>query len=388
MRLHVITAVSRPDNLRFLQRHLRERLCSLDVCWHCVADTSRVRERPMDLECTSWLTCDQRDRAGGAQKNVGLSQATDGWVYFLDDDNTIHPQFEQAFCRAVEQHPEAVGHVFGQVDGHGRLLRTADPGQVRCGGIDLGQFVLRADVLNGLQFAIDVYHSDWLLFAEVWARLRERIDFHEPATFYNALADGPAGFSSDWFSNNLPMLERVLLRRTTREHRPLQGLEIGSFEGRSACWFLDHVLTDPQARLHCIDTFRGVPEVSGGLGSVSGALIGLEERFLRNVRPHGERVVLHKAASFEVLRSLPAASFDFAYVDGSHTAADVLEDLVHCYRLLKPDGALIADDYEWRLSASELHRPRLGIDAFLQVFAERVDVLESGYAIALRRRAA
>ena len=38
---------------------------------------------------------------------------------------------------------------------------------------------------------------------------------------------------------------------------PLHALELGSWEGSSACWLLAHVLRHPSSRLTCIDTFRG-----------------------------------------------------------------------------------------------------------------------------------
>ena len=48
-----------------------------------------------------------------------------------------------------------------------------------------------------------------------------------------------------------------------------------------------------------------------------------------------------------VLRRLPLESFDIIYIDGSHAVNDVLEDAVLSFRLLKPEGILIFDDYRW-----------------------------------------
>ena len=48
-----------------------------------------------------------------------------------------------------------------------------------------------------------------------------------------------------------------------------------------------------------------------------------------------------------VLRRLPLETYDIIYIDGSHATSDVLEDAVLSYRLLKPGGLLIFDDYHW-----------------------------------------
>ena len=41
--------------------------------------------------------------------------------------------------------------------------------------------------------------------------------------------------------------------------------------------------------------------------------------------------------------------FDLVYIDGSHSAKDVLLDSLLAWRLLRPGGAMIWDDYEWAL---------------------------------------
>ena len=41
--------------------------------------------------------------------------------------------------------------------------------------------------------------------------------------------------------------------------------------------------------------------------------------------------------------------FDLIYIDGSHSAKDVLLDSLLAWRLLRPGGAMVWDDYEWAL---------------------------------------
>jgi len=62
-------------------------------------------------------------------------------------------------------------------------------------------------------------------------------------------------YQVDWFTPQLPLWEKYLI--------PLKGLsnlsflEIGSFEGRSAVWLLENILTDEASRIVCIDPFHG-----------------------------------------------------------------------------------------------------------------------------------
>jgi len=112
----------------------------------------------------------------------------------------------------------------------------------------------------------------------------------------------------------------------------INGLEVGSFEGRSSCWFCENILTNKTSYMTCIDTFK--------------YKIGTEERFDKNTA--NLRINKLKGKSSEKLAELilSGKKFDFIYVDGDHNAPQVLEDLCNCWQLLSPGGIMICDDYE------------------------------------------
>ena len=93
------------------------------------------------------------------------------------------------------------------------------------------------------------------------------------------------------------------------------------------------------------------------------------------------------------MRNLPLESFDIVYIDGSHATADVLEDAVLSYRLLKPGGVLIFDDYR---GAGALARvpspatrpsdfPKAAIDRFVQCFEDSLRGMHNSYQLILKR---
>ena len=86
-----------------------------------------------------------------------------------------------------------------------------------------------------------------------------------------------------------------------------------------------------------------------------------------------------------MLKTLPPGSFDFAYIDASHEAADVLADAVLTWPLLKPGGLLGFDDYEWHLNPDPEQRPGPGIDAFLSALRGRYDLVHKGYQVWIRK---
>ena len=117
-------------------------------------------------------------------------------------------------------------------------------------------------------------------------------------------------------------------------------LEIGTWEGRSLLWVLDNILTDPSSRLTAIDPLiddPGWPASKDIKGTLFSNIQLSEEECARQ---------RHCRVFPDRMRKFPLESYDIIYVDGSHTTPDTLEDLVLSFRLLKPGGILIMDDYQ------------------------------------------
>ena len=185
-------------------------------------------------------------------------------------------------------------------------------------------------------------------------------------------------FSQDWvtprFARWAPILGEL-------EGRPTRILEIGSFEGLSACFFLWRL---PLAEVSCVDTFAGIPESVG-----TSAAVGLEETFDANVAlvdPSRVRKLVGDSKQRLVELSAEERRFELVYVDGSHFGLDVLVDAALSWSLLTPGGVIVFDDYRWAyLGEDPLLRPGEAIDAFRKVVAGRHEVVFEDDQIALRR---
>lgn len=178
-------------------------------------------------------------------------------------------------------------------------------------------------------------------------------------------------FTVDWFTGYIPAWERLF----STVGKPEKVLEIGSFEGRSTCWLLENT----SAQVTCVDTWEGSDEHSAELKD------GLFDRFSENIAPYKDRVLINRGMSGEVLREFPCEpTFDFVYIDGSHYSKDVLEDAVLAWRLVKPGGVILFDDYNWTLEGTELgdlKNPRMGIDAFCYIYQPKVLAVYNQLAI-------
>jgi predicted O-methyltransferase YrrM len=152
-------------------------------------------------------------------------------------------------------------------------------------------------------------------------------------TTVDGKGEGPYHFTTRWHTN---VIDNWALQLADYRARPnLHYLEIGVFEGRSIVWMLENVLTDPSSRITAIDVF----------------MEDYEQTFDANIRAAGAEARITKLVgpSQQRLRPLEPGTFDIIYVDGSHTADDVLADAVLGWPLLREGGLMIFDDYGWQV---------------------------------------
>lgn len=188
-------------------------------------------------------------------------------------------------------------------------------------------------------------------------------------------------FSVDWTSWHFPNWARCL---ASKRRIGAEILEIGSFEGRSAVFFLNYLL---RSRIVCIDTFLGNAEHLDPQSPTFADMLQVEQRFDLNMREYADRCEKITGLSIDELPKLAFANrrFDLIYVDGDHRAAGAYRDACLAWPLLVQGGLMIFDDYLWKPENPELERPKLGIDAFLKTNIGNYKILHSDYQIIVEK---
>lgn len=185
-------------------------------------------------------------------------------------------------------------------------------------------------------------------------------------------------FTADWFSDHIPVFDQLI-----NHFKPRRLLEIGSFEGRSTCYFIEKCSDAHAIEICCIDTWEG------GVEHNKNTMPDVKRRFDHNVRiamkraPNAVSVQTFRKPSVRALAEIiasDAAPFDFIYVDGSHRAPDVLADAVFSFELLRVGGLIVFDNYLWSMEPlgqqDPLNMPKPAIDAFINLFQRKVRVID------------
>ena len=196
-------------------------------------------------------------------------------------------------------------------------------------------------------------------------------------------------FTNTWFEGCRELWDSLLPKIS-----PKKILEIGSYEGASACYLIDKLSPYGDIELHCIDNWMGsIEHQPGGMEHVLDSSIDMrlvESRFNKNTylaakkAKNSVNLNVHKCASVSALTALfvsgRADFFDFIYLDGSHQAPDTLLDAVLAFQLLRVGGYMAFDDYLWFETTLEkadiLRCPKIAIDSFVNIYRQKLRFVE------------
>ena len=175
-------------------------------------------------------------------------------------------------------------------------------------------------------------------------------------------------FTNRWHDNHAEVWRQVILPLLPQT--PRRWLELGSYEGKSAAWTLENAIRTGD-ELVCVDLWQNAD---------------VEKRFNENVRLH---VTAFKESheSFLLRQIRDGRTFDVIYVDGDHDAPAVLSDCVLAWKVLRPNGVMILDDYHWHggWRTPGAVDPCHAIDGFLRSHATRLRVLHHGWQAIVQR---
>lgn len=152
-------------------------------------------------------------------------------------------------------------------------------------------------------------------------------------------------------------------------------LEIGSYEGLSACCFLDNIMYHDDSTLDCVDPFD--------ISDTTSPLTNVTESNCRYNISHS--INSTKCSIYKMYSSdfFPIAKkiYDIIYIDGSHLPDDIKYDMRKADRCLKVGGIMWMDDYLGGTDGSI----RKAMNEVVMEFGTRYKTIHYGYQLALQK---
>ena len=176
-------------------------------------------------------------------------------------------------------------------------------------------------------------------------------------------------FSTDWVTPKVNIWNKVL--------KPLGAinsiLEVGSYEGRSAIWFIENILSE-NTSISCVDDWSWVKDKS---------LFDKNIEIVKNKFPTIDVVKLSGDSQVKLAELLlNKKTYDLIYIDGEYDAAKRLSDACSAWTLLNINGVMVFDDYLYMSKEVNL---KLAIDYFCTIFQSKYKYLYVGQQVIIQK---
>jgi len=157
-------------------------------------------------------------------------------------------------------------------------------------------------------------------------------------------------------------------------------LDIGSYTGKSTCWMLNNLCSNPYSKVYSIDRWKACDNCS----EYKEYTDKIEKEFDKNVEETGRqnqnvKMNLNSNKAIIKLKNTGIIIFDFIFIDASHEPNDILSNAILSWEILNENGILIFDDYEWDNKKNEEFKPKYAIDTFMSLYNLQLEVLHVGY---------
>lgn len=293
MNINIITPCSRVSNLEIVKKSIVDNLISeVNVRWHIVIDNKVEREwrEKFNLNDSPHeeYVCKEENNlsiyyyisdkdvnaiAGHAHRNFILDKLENevnknDWVYNLDDDNVIFPNFFRYVYSLIsvterikneysndERVRDINGIIFSQLNRDNSIRLTADKNNIKVCHVDTAMFIFKMSILNKLRFIENDYCADGHFIEKLYNNNRDNILVDdEPHCYYNYIEKGSKMningcpvtiLQNEWEFKNLLDIYKTL--------RPKNILEIGTFFGGTLWHWLKYDTDKKIEKMICLD---------------------------------------------------------------------------------------------------------------------------------------
>ena len=162
-------------------------------------------------------------------------------------------------------------------------------------------------------------------------------------------------------------------------------LELGSYQGEMSKWFSDMLLNHKHSKLICVDTWKGSVEYNEDFKEN-------EKIFKRNIKDskNYEKIEIKKMTTtkyfLNFFNEIKKPYFNLIYIDACHDARCVLSDSINSFKALKVNGYIVFDDYGWKQMPKDYERPKMAINAFLNIFRDNIEIIHKGYKVIIKKK--
>lgn len=223
-----------------------------------------------------------------------------------------------------------------------------------------------------------------IFFKQLINKLHLIFFFFQRKNFYinlknkNLNRDNELILSAPWFEKNHYHWHNVF-KKLDIYNKKLQILEIGSFEGYSALYFLKNF---PYSTITCVDMWQNNEQQK------KFNLSKVEINFDKNTKEYKDNLKKYKQSSDYFFKNTKNKLnyYDIIYVDGDHYYKTVFKDVINSFAALKIDGIMILDDFIGYNFYKEYNKNPIGaIIPFINIYYKKIKILKITQQIIIQK---
>jgi hypothetical protein len=160
MKITIITPCSRPENLKEIFLSINFNYVET---WIIVYDTTKDRKYTKQFSDHSQILekeCSDPGISGNPQRNHALRLVKEGFIYFLDDDNIIHPEFWSVLPTLDENYFYTWDQERGEQNIAGNTIEYKQ--------IDTAMFIVPKKICKNLKWSTELYHADYTFIQTIY----------------------------------------------------------------------------------------------------------------------------------------------------------------------------------------------------------------------------
>jgi|TARA_B100001964_G_scaffold223234_1_gene268937 SAM-dependent methyltransferase len=194
------------------------------------------------------------------------------------------------------------------------------------------------------------------------------------------IQDTYSGFkldSHDWFTMRISVLKYYLDKCVFPPK--INVLEIGSYEGRSAIFFMKYF---NKINLICVDTWVGSDEQE----DIKIDFKKIENNFDYNIKRYKNNITKYKDTSDNFFKLNINKNFDFVFIDGYHKYETVLNDAQSAFKLLNKGGFILFDDFDRFYYKNIELNPIYAMNSFIKNHEKNIEIIFASSQLLIKKK--
>jgi len=186
MKITIITAVSRPENLELVHKSIfiGTVFSKIEYEWFIVEDGNSLVGKKF-LSNIRYLSYPTGGVCGHPQINKALDEIDSGYVYILDDDNILHNNLFVMAQKLLGDSNKAL--ISTQIYKNGIIRLSPEADNIKRCHIDSAQFLVPRDMIGNLRWE-NQKEADGIFFSKIYKKYKERfVITDEILCYYNYL---------------------------------------------------------------------------------------------------------------------------------------------------------------------------------------------------------